>query len=392
LIGELGLSKKIYLMSSSEGYVSKNMCSSGTSASASVGAGAGYAPSDGSEPRILFGNDIKTQRYILKVVLASKLESTRLLRSMSFLDYAKRILAISEIEYIKASFGYYSELVIMNAYDAINLMRELGPGNDFGGLTGGLYQIIDKLVGKISKHSGSRILCHKTVSDIRYVYEGVIQSQSDPGPGPGPKAPALHSGGSVIEVYCNENVRPYVGLKCICALPKQVTEKLPLFKPMKAVFSQIKCAPLCRIYSVFPVVRGKTWFSGMSKFTTNNNLRMVIPISEADGVIMVSYSDNKYSEWWYRLYKSQGISGVDREIARLMKKSTGIEIPAPITTRVFHWPCGVGYWGIGADSSQFPLHPDPGVPIYLCGEHYSGEHQQWMEGALETAQRVVAEI
>jgi monoamine oxidase len=130
----------------------------------------------------------------------------------------------------------------------------------------------------------------------------------------------------------------------------------------------------------------------MPKFTTNNNLRMVIPISESDGVIMISYSDNKYADGWNRLYKSGGVDAVNRELARLMKKSTGIDIPAPLSTRVFHWPCGVGYWGIGADSSQFPLQPDMGVPIYLCGEHYSGESQQWMEGALETAKRVVEKI
>jgi monoamine oxidase len=123
--------------------------------------------------------------------------------------------------------------------------------------------------------------------------------------------------------------------------------------------------------------------------TTNNNLRMVIPISEKDGVIMISYSDNKYADGWNRLYKSKGVEGVDRELARLVKKSTGMDIPAPLSTRVFHWPCGVGYWGIGADSSQFPLQPDTGVPIYLCGEHYSAKYQQWMEGALETAKRVV---
>jgi monoamine oxidase len=364
LLGELGLSKKIVPISSD----------------------AGYAPADGSEPRILLGNDVKTKWYVLKVVLASKLESTELLRSMSFLDYARRILAKSEIEYIKAAFGYYSELVIMNAYDAIHLMGELGPGNDFGGLKGGLSQIIDKLVARIEKKTGSHILCRKTVVDIRYVYGGIeLDSSADFEAGPG-------ASGSVIEVYCKENVRPYLGLKCICALPKQVSEKLPLFKPIRGLFSQIVCAPLCRIYSTFPVVRGKTWFSGMPKFTTNNNLRMVIPISEADGVIMISYSDNKYADWWNRLYKSGGISGVNRELVRLIKKSTGIDIPAPISTRVFHWPCGVGYWGIGADSSQFPLHPDTDVPIYLCGEHYSGTHQQWMEGALETARRVVNKI
>jgi hypothetical protein len=367
LIGELGLSKKIYPISSD----------------------ASYAPADGSEPKILSGNDVKTKWYIVKVVVASKLESTDLLKSMSFIDYCKRILVKSEIEYIKGSFGYYSELVIMNAYDAINLLGGLGPGNDFGGLKGGLYQIIDKLVDRIGRRAGSRILCNKTVVDIQYVYKGVLGSAQ---PGSGLGSANQHNGGSVIEVYCKENVRPYVGLKCICALPKQVTEKLAIFSPMKDVFAQIVCAPLCRIYSTFPVVRGKTWFSGMPKFTTNNNLRMVIPISEADGVIMISYSDNKYADGWNRLYKSGGIEAVDRELARLMKKSTGIDIPAPLKTVVFHWPCGVGYWGIGADSSQFPLQPDSSVPIYLCGEHYSGEYQQWMEGALETARRVVDKI
>jgi monoamine oxidase len=119
---------------------------------------------------------------------------------------------------------------------------------------------------------------------------------------------------------------------------------------------------------------------------------MVIPMSEKDGVIMISYSDNKYADGWNRLYESEGISGVNRELARLMKKSVGIDIPAPLSTQVFYWPCGVGYWGVGSDSSQFPLQLDSGVPLYLCGEHYSGEYQQWMEGALETAKRVVEQI
>jgi len=391
LIDELGLNRKIFPISSD----------------------ASYAPADGSEPRVLSGNDIKTKQYMAKVVLASKLESTEVLRSMSFIDYCKKVLGKAEIEYIKGSFGYYSELVIMNAYDALHLIRELGPGNDFGGLKGGLVQIIDRLVDRINRRSGSRILCNKTVVDIQYIHQGIGTKAFGPGTGSGPanqhnasenrssqnvgsphifRSTANENGGSVIEVYCKENVRPYVGLKCICALPKQVTERLAIFKPMKDVFAQIVCAPLCRIYSTFPVVHGKTWFSGMPKFTTNNNLRMVIPISEADGVIMISYSDNKYADGWNRLYKSRGIDAVNRELARLMKKSTGIDIPAPISTRVFHWPCGVGYWGIGADSSQFPLQPYPEVPIYLCGEHYSGKSQQWMEGALETAKQVVEKI
>jgi hypothetical protein len=276
----------------------------------------------------------------------------------------------------------------MNAYDAIHLLGGLGPGNDFGGLKGGLYQIIDKLMDRIGRRAGSRILCNKTVVDIQYVYKGAGAGTGTRASGPG----CQHNGGSVIEVYCKENKRPYVGLKCICALPKQVAENLAIFRGIRGMFSQIVCAPLCRIYSTFPVVRGKTWFSDMPKFTTTNNLRMVIPISESDGVIMISYSDNKYADGWNRLYKSEGVDAVNRELARLMKKSTGIDIPTPLSTQVFHWPCGVGYWGVGAESSQFPLQPDLDVPIYLCGEHYSGEYQQWMEGALETAKRVVEKI
>jgi len=359
LIRELGLGRKIVPISSD----------------------AAYAPADGTEPRILTGNDISTKWYIIKIIVASKLESAEVLKSMSFIDYAKRIVGKDEIEYIKGSFGYYSELVIMNAYDAIILISELGPGNDFAVLAGGLSQIIDRLVGVINRRSGAHILCNKTVVDIEPVYGGSY--------GVGVSGPPAPGGVDVIGVYCQENKRPYVGKKCICTLPKQVAEKLPLFRGIRPLFSQIVCAPLCRIYSKFPVVRGKTWFSELPKMTTNNNLRMVIPMSEKDGVIMISYSDNKYADGWNRLYKSKGVEGVDRELARLVKKSTGIDIPTPISTRVFHWPCGVGYWGVGADSSQFPLQPDTGVPIYLCGEHYSAKYQQWMEGALETAKRVV---
>jgi hypothetical protein len=347
-----------------------------------------YHHIDKRSGQVVILSEERMQLLIESVVRGSRGLSKRELIGMSFVGLASRFLSKEDVQYILDAFGYYSELVIMNAYDAIHLLGGLGPGNDFGGLKGGLYQIIDKLMDRIGRRAGSRILCNKTVVDIQYVYKGAGAGTGTRASGPG----CQHNGGSVIEVYCKENKRPYVGLKCICALPKQVAENLAIFRGIRGMFSQIVCAPLCRIYSTFPVVRGKTWFSDMPKFTTTNNLRMVIPISESDGVIMISYSDNKYADGWNRLYKSEGVDAVNRELARLMKKSTGIDIPTPLSTQVFHWPCGVGYWGVGAESSQFPLQPDLDVPIYLCGEHYSGEYQQWMEGALETAKRVVEKI
>jgi len=356
----------------------------------------GYAPSDNSEPKnkkILTGKSVLSHMYISKVVKASKREPISLLQNMSFLDYANTILPKNELEYIRDSFGYYSELVIMNAYDAIHLMRELTPDNEFMVLRGGLSQITDRLATKIEKHASSRILCNKTVVDIhaRTPELGTSVSVREL------SKENTASASQVIEIYCEENKRPYLCTQCVCALPKQVAENLLFFKKYNRsitnpLFSQIVCAPLCRIYSVFPLVNGKVWFSGLGKFSTNNHLRMVIPVSEEKGVIMISYSDNKYADGWNNLYNTKGIRAVDIEIAKLIKQSTGIDIPRPLITKVFYWKCGVGYWGIGADSSGFPLQPIETIPIYLCGEHYSATSQQWIEGSLETADRVAKKI
>jgi len=360
LLRELGLNKKI----------------------ASISGDSGYAPADGSTPNIIHGKSILSYGYISKVVQASKREPVHSLQNISFLDYAKKILQPNEVDYITASFGYYSELVLMNAHDAIHLMGELGPTNDFYVLIGGLSQIIDKIHAKIDKYAGSHILCNKTVIDIR----------ARPSTAQTPTIATAITTTPIIEVYCKENQRPYLCTQCICALPKQVTENFPICKPYKPLFRQIVCAPLCRIYCTYPLINGKVWFSGLSKFTTNNNLRMVIPISEEQGVIMISYSDNKYANRWNRLYNTKGVDAVNRELAKLIKQSIGIDIPKPLATKVFYWTCGVGYWGIGADSAAFPLHPNKSIPFYLCGEHYSAKSQQWIEGALETATRVVSMI
>ncbi len=51
--------------------------------------------------------------------------------------------------------------------------------------------------------------------------------------------------------------------------------------------------------------------------------------------------------------------------------------------------------GKGADSASLEktfLHPFPEMPLYICGEHYSADSQQWIEGALLTAKKVVERI
>lgn len=320
-------------------------------------------------------NDIPISALIAKVVLASKGELLSKLQNISFIDYAKQVLKNdSEVELIVDAFGYYSELVIMNAHDAIQLMDLLGPFNKFYTMNGGLSQIIEKLVSRLdSKYV--KILKNKTVSVI-----ALDEKNSE----------------FFFEIFIKENVRPVVARVCICALPSNALKKLTISRHFAPLMKNVLCAPLCRIYSKFALdTDGDVWFKNMPKLTTNNNLRMIIPISEKEGVIMISYTDNKFAKYWKRIYDKYGVDGVDSRIAKLIKESTGKDIPKPLKTRVCYWDCGVGYWGIGADSavvSQSILKPFCDFSFYVCGEHFSEKFQQWMEGALETSEKVVADI
>jgi hypothetical protein len=115
-----------------------------------------------------------------------------------------------------------------------------------------------------------------------------------------------------------------------------------------------------------------------------------------DGVttLMTSYTDNKYARFWKKLYDrgNKTFDVVHPELVRLLRETTRRDVPTPVKSFFYYWDCGVGYWGIGANSaaiSQKMVRPFPDKELFVCGEHYSANNQQWMEGALETSEAVV---
>lgn len=336
-----------------------------------------------AEDIILGTKNLPNAGLLIHVILASKFESRSYLSSMSFEKYARTILAEPEVEFIKQSFGYYSELVIMNAYDAIVLMENLSPSNQFYVLNGGLSQIIYRLVSFIRrKKHNVQIFMGKKVNDIKWISSaGGGLSSSKTGKfvikGEGPK-------GGLFTFQCN---------KCVCAVTARTLEKWKIMKPYYNMLSKIKCSPLCRIYCKFDTnVPGGVWFKDLDKITTNNELRMIIPYDVKNGIIMISYTDNIFAEFWLDLKNKQGIRGVNRKLVELIKQTLGIAIPYPIATRICYWNCGVGYWGVGANSNEISnaLTKPFDFDLFVCGEHFSEKNQQWMEGALETSQRVLS--
>ena len=304
---------------------------------------------------------------IARVILYSKVLSRSHLISHSFTQIAGEILSKEEVAIIQGGFGYYTELVEMNARDSIALMEGgLNPSNQFYVLNGGLSQLIARMVTELNRGE-RRILTDIEVAKIEY--------------------PENHF------VVKSKSGKKFVGLRCICALPKEAVQRLSIFRPISNLLDRILCFPLCRIYSKFDMRnRENAWIRDLSKLTTDSPLRIVIPIDTDAGVIMTSYTDHKFADAWLKTYETEGVKGVNQELQRLFQEMLGHPIPSPISTKVFHWKCGVGYWGIGADSDIIAAavqQPIPGVPLYVCGEHYSAKNQQWMEGALETAEEVV---
>lgn len=325
-----------------------------------------YAPNDHTD------SIYENENYVLidRIIKKSKLEKREVLQNLSFIDYSSQFLSHQEVEYIQQSFGYHSELVVMNAYDAIHLLEDISPKNKFHSLKGGLSQMIDKLVEHLNANENITIVTNKAVASVKHI-------------------------GGIFEIM-TENQTKYTCNKVVCTLPSIVMKKIKLGagfpteqrKTFRESLDKIYCGSLCRIYSNFDDV----WFKGLPKMTTNNNLRMIIPYNEKKGTIMISYSDNKYADYWSALYNKKGIEHVNREIQRYIHQSLGISIPKPKHTKIFYWKCGVGYWTIGANSaeiSRYIIRPFVDIDFFVCGENYS-ENQQWIEGALETSNHVLS--
>jgi monoamine oxidase len=324
------------------------------------------------------------EQAVGEVIRASKREPIHVLRTISFIHYAKRIVGKERANHIIDSFGYYSELVLMNAYDAIRLMQILNTNdhaNRYYGLLGGLSQIILRLEKRIRAHPHATIWVDKTVVDVE---------AAPPDASRGEEYVCTLSGSSTrMDRSGIDQHLTVLSKTCIFAIPKQALEKLSVFRPITHYLKQISCGSLCRIYSRF---RETKWLSDLPKLTTNNDLRMIIPIQPEKGVVMISYTDNRFADEWHTLYKEHGTDAVNRRIVSLVRETLGIQLSPPTHTKVFYWPCGVGYWNVGANSTHVSkriIHPFPGKRLFICGEHFSEMHQQWMEGALETSERVV---
>jgi hypothetical protein len=198
----------------------------------------------------------------------------------------------------------------------------------------------------------------------------------------------------------NKKMMLRAGEECIMAVHSEGLKHIGPFHTC-APLKQLKAEPLLRIYMIFPVGKGGPWFKGLGRVVFPDGLRYMIPIDETKGIIMISYTDGDDTKHYRKYIEKYGDESAEltRAVMRDVRRafvgvSTG-PIPDPTYTKAHYWSVGATYWLPGTENveelSRRLLHPYPqSLPgVYVCGESYSPYNQAWVEGALETAEKVL---
>lgn len=305
-------------------------------------------------------HNLKNGFILIKKVIKNAKKLKRNLKLYTFKDIAAMILTKKELDYMLVASGYSGQLKYMNASDAIHLFT-YGIRDDILYYNGKYDLLIDKILDYLkSKHANLKL--NTDIKRIKYnEKENLYQ--------------------------VNYNNKTIFGEKIVFSMPKPNLLKFNILSPIRPILKQsIHCKSLCRVYALFD--KKDIWYQDLkNKLVINNALRYVIPLGKENPLIMISYTDDKYTQFWKSLQNSQ--RKLKKAVVDLIYSCLKIKIASPSKVMVYHWNCGVGVWNKNIDSelvSNYLLNPLPN--IYISGENYS-LNQSWVEGALETSNKVL---
>lgn len=273
-------------------------------------------------------------------------------------------------------YPYWAEIHDLRADLALNTFRPAEPmgakkPGEFYGIVGGMDQITDHLKQNCEK-AGVQLKNNHTVTNIQRITESLFEITGRQGTN---KSPFTYQASHVVIATTRGSYDTF-----------DVLKKSPLLK-------QLIMSPLIRIYAVYPPDKTtkKVWFSN-HKFVTDNPLRYIIPINEDSGLIMISYTDGDDTKHWHTLKDQDLTDAIQKELHQLFPEAN---IPTPTWLKKYDWPFGCSYWrptpGNYAPTESLFEAQNPSPNLYICGESVS-HHQAWMEGALESAERLANHI
>lgn len=313
-----------------------------------------------------------------KVIQASSQLTKHALQQMTFGGFCHNVLGEVQSQLLVNSFGYNGEFEQMNAWDAIQVFKDdFAPQSTFFGCKEGMGVWIERIRNRLEESGMASLLTGFTAYHWTRGARGTLIVQ------------ARDSHGTEYKMSCKA---------LVCAIPKaDLLKSFPWTEEQRSLFESVHEVPLHRIYGQFPTVNNTSWFQSLPSTTTNSQLRQFIPISRENGLAMISYSDTHFADYWKERVADHG----DRALRSSLLQQLHVvfpeipNIPKPLWVKSHYWGSGVHVWKPGYDSrtvsTQLMQPFGQHIPVFLVGESYS-MHQSWIEGALETVEKVMPRI
>jgi len=187
------------------------------------------------------------------------------------------------------------------------------------------------------------------------------------------------------QIITEKNI--YKCRKIIITIPKENLLEIPFISQNIKYLESVSSSPYLRIFAVYPKEKGKVWFHDINYTVTDNILRKIIPENYETGLIQICYNDNKNAEYMRNIISNGRLQITLHQ--NLKKIFPNKNIPEPTFLNYHYWKNGNHFWlplyNI-KDIQKYMINPINN--LYISGESYS-ENQAWIEGALETSDKII---
>lgn len=296
------------------------------------------------------------------------------LQKCTLYEFICDLLDKEQADLIVNMFGYYSELKIMNAYQALEVFKTDFVSQKYYVLKEGLSALCLCITKEIKRNRGLMISNTKVTHVSRVKVGKSISMNKD----------TIFS--IETETQSSSINKTYYSKKILFCLKASHIREFSILKNIHPFMKYIHGAPLLRIYAKYPTNQGSVWFNDLGRTTTNGILRQIIPIDYSKGLIMISYTDGKdinvFRDKYGKLKKESEIKmQIQYELQDMFET---IKIPEPTFFKTHYWELGAHHWKPKCDPSDIQKKiSNPSDGIFVCGEAFSMK-QAWIEGGLES--------
>lgn len=339
----------------------------------------------------------------------------RHLYDLGFWNVLHKVMSSEAYKLVLDAGGYITTLSNWNAAEAMHwYLADFGPEAQYIGIVDGYQQLPLTLAEQFQEDGGQIHLCRRLTS-----FDQVTSDEGEP-------LLRLHFAGEP----------PRYARHLVLAMPRRSLELLEQdtdffhHPQVKSLVPTVTPHPMFKLFLCYRYPWWKDAGVNLGRSVTDLPLRQVYYFgSEAEGptaynpelrdsLVMASYDDGLFVGFWQGLMGEQADRDCEPQTEtagawshyeappamiehaqRQLKLVHDLEyIPDPYASAFIYWgrdPFGGAWnsWNIHVKAWEVMekiVQPLPEWPVYVCGEAYSGA-QGWVEGALQTAERLLTE-